>query len=106
MTSCELPIYFRLPWPELEVPAGEPSWLYYEIDKEKNAVRRSIEVFPDGRVARNSIEIEARDGRPCPSLIDTSLAEGFVNGQPVEMSQDEFEDLWQQGVDTPFWNTR
>lgn len=58
MTSHELPAYFRLPWPEIEVPDGEPSWLYYEIDKENDAVCRSIEVFPDGHIARNSIEIE------------------------------------------------
>lgn len=106
MKSSELPIRFRLPWPDTEIPAGEPSWLYYEIDKEKDAVRRSIEVFPDGRITRNSIEIEERDGRPCPSLIDVSLDEGFGDGEPLAMSLDEFEDLWRQGVDTPLWNVR
>lgn len=106
MKSSELPIYFRLPWPEAEVPANEPSWLYYEIDKENDAVRRSIEVFPDGRITRNSIEIEERDGRPCPSLIDTSLDEGFGDGAPLAMTQNEFDDLWRQGIDTPFWNVR
>lgn len=106
MKSSELPIYFRLPWPEDEVPADEPSWLYYEIDKDNDAVRRSIEVFPDGRITRNSIEIEERDGRPYPSLIDTSLDDGFGDGEPLAMTEAEFEDLWQRGVDTPFWNVR
>lgn len=106
MKSCDLPTYFRLPWPEVDVPAGEPSWLYYEIDKKNDAVRRSIEVFPDGRITRNSIEIEERDGRPCSSLIDTSLDDGFGDGEPLAMSPVEFEDLWRQGVDTPFWNVR
>lgn len=106
MKSCELPTYFRLPWPESEVPAGEPSWLYYEIDKEADAVRRSVEVFSDGRITRNSIDVEERDGSPCPSLIDVSLDEAFGDGEPLALSQGEFEDLWRQGVDTPFWNVR
>lgn len=106
MKSCELPTYFRLPWPESEVPAGEPSWLCYEIDKENDAVRRSIEVFPDGHITRNSIEIEERGGRPCPSLIDTSLDEGWGDETPLPMTKDEFEELWRQGIDTPFWNVR
>lgn len=106
MKSCELPTYFRLRWPEPEVPKGYPSWLHYEIDKGNDSVRRSIEVFSDGRIERNSIEIEERDGKPCPSLTDVSLDVAFEHVRPLVMSEDEFESLWQQGVDTPFWNVR
>lgn len=99
MTSPKLPTYFGLPWPEPDLPAGAPEWMYYEIDEAQDAVSRSIEVFPDGRIERNSIEIEERRG-DCPSLIDVSLQEGFEGTEPREMSQDDFEKLWLNGVDT------
>lgn len=94
----------RARWPDQEVPAGSPIWLLYELDDDADAVVRSVEIFPDGLIARNSIEIETREGRSCPSLIGCSLAEGFagVNFDPI--SRDEFEDLWTKGRDTPFWN--
>jgi hypothetical protein len=80
--------------------------MYYEVDEARDAVCRSVEVFPDGRIERNSIEIEERSGGDCPSLIDVSLHEGFEGTEPQEMSQDDFEKLWLNGVDTPFWNVR
>lgn len=106
MSPPKLPIYFGLPWPEPGLPAGAPEWIFYEVDKTRDAVRRSIEVFADGRIARNSIEIEERGGGDCPSLIDVSLDQGFEGTRPREMSQDDFEKLWLKGVDTPFWNVR
>jgi hypothetical protein len=63
-----------------------------------------VYLFPDGAVARNSIEIEQRDGRPCLSLIDCSLAEGFNGVEFGEISPDEFNELWTKGTDKPFWN--
>ncbi|WP_439539898.1 DUF6881 domain-containing protein [Sphingomonas sp.] len=104
MSPPILPTYFRLPWPETDLPAGEPEWIYYEIDQSRDAVCRSIEVFPDGRIERNSIEIEQRGGRDCPSLIDLPLHEGFDGTEPIEISRAAFEDLWRQGLDVPFWN--
>lgn len=96
--------YVRGRWPDPDVPDGEPTWLLYEIDDEADAVTRSAEIFDDGRVLRNSIEIEERDGRSCPSLIDVSLSEGFGGADLEEISDREFEALWAKGVDTPFWN--
>jgi hypothetical protein len=93
-------------WPEPEVPEGEPSWLLYEIDDQADAVTRSVEIFDDGKVLRNSIEIEERDGRPCPSLIDVSLSEGFGDADLEQISDDAFEAAWAKGVDTPLWNVR
>ncbi|MBB4100464.1 DUF6881 domain-containing protein [Sphingomonas kyeonggiensis] len=104
MPSLKLPTYFGLPWPEPDLPPGEPEWMYYEIDVSRDAVCRSIEVFPDGRIERNSIEIEERGGRDCPSLIDVALKDGFEGTEPREMSRADFEKLWLNGVDTPFWN--
>lgn len=106
MPPNELPTYFRLPWPEPDLPAGEPDWLYYEINHAEDAVSRFVETFPDGRIARNSIEIETRNGGQCPSLIDTSLREGFEGIRPEEISRERFEEFWRQGVDTPVWNIR
>jgi hypothetical protein len=104
MSPLKLPSYFGLPWPEPELPPGEPEWMYYEIDPSRGVVCRSIEVFPGGRIKRNSIKIEERAGRDCPSLIDVGLEEGFRGTKPREMSRAEFEELWLSGVDAPFSN--
>ncbi|MGA0601334.1 hypothetical protein ACO2Q3_11590 [Caulobacter sp. KR2-114] len=65
-----------------------------------------MDIFDDGKVLRASIEIEERNGQPCPSLIDLSLAQGLGGAELEEMSADEFEAAWARGVDTPFWNAR
>jgi hypothetical protein len=93
-------------WPDPEVPEGEPSWLLYEIDDLADAVTRSVDIFDDGKVLRNSIEIEERNGLSCPSLIDVPLSEGFGDADLEDISADEFEAAWAKGVDTPFWNVR
>ncbi|MBO9706651.1 MAG: hypothetical protein J7521_00430 [Caulobacter sp.] len=98
--------HIRARWPEIDVPPGEPTWLLYELDEQADAVVRSAGVFADGSVARNSIEIEERDGKPCPSLIDCSLAEGFGSVDAEEITLGEFDAVWIKGVDKPFWNIR
>ena len=106
MTLPENPQYYRLRWPDAEVPAEAPLWLHYEISQMADAVLRTVEVFEDGRVTRNSIEIEQRHGDHCPSLIDTSLSDGFEGLDLEEMLPSVFEDLWGRGVDTPIWFVR
>ncbi len=97
--------YVRARWPDPEVPDDSPEWLLYELDEQADAVTRTVEFFPNGNVARNSIEIEERGGMPCPSLVEGSLREGF--GRSAEwITGDEFERAWAKGTDTPFWNVR
>lgn len=95
--------YFRGRWPDEIVPDGEAEWCLYEISREKDAVLRTVELFADGRITRNSIEIEQRHGDACPSLIDTSLDDGFAGADLIEIDQATFEDYWRRGTDTPFW---
>jgi hypothetical protein len=97
------PRYSKSPWPDENVPAGEPSWLFYEIDEGVDAVVRSVWVYADGLVTRNSIEIEERSGKDCPSLIDCSLAQGFEGVDLEAITANEFDEVWDSGVDTPFW---
>jgi hypothetical protein len=105
MTSDD-PIFYRARWPDSEVPADSPLWLHYEVSRSADAVLRTVDVFEDGRVNRNSIEIEQRNGDDCPSLIDCSLIEGFADVDLEEMPRAAFEALWKRGVDTPFWFVR
>jgi len=98
--------HLRARWPEIDVPRNEPTWLLYELDEQADVVVRSAYVFADGSVARNSIEIEERDGKPCPSLIDCSLNEGFDGADAERITQEEFDAVWASGVDKPFWNVR
>ncbi len=95
--------HVRARWPDPEVPKGSPEWL---LDERGDAVTRTIEFFVDGRITRNSIEIEERGGVRRPSLIDTSLAEGFDGVDLEPIASDEFENAWVLGKDTPFWNVR
>lgn len=96
--------HVRARWPDPVVPPGEPYWLLYEIDEQADAVVRTIDVFADRTVTRNSIEIEERRGKACPSLIDCSLAEGFNGVDAEEITREEFEEVWAKGVDELFWN--
>ncbi|PTS88018.1 MULTISPECIES: hypothetical protein [unclassified Caulobacter] len=99
-----LPRYVKTPWPEDNVPIGEPSWFYYEIDDAADAVTRSVWVYADGLVTRNSIEIEERSGKGCPSLIDCSLEQGFEGADLEKITPTEFQGAWERGIDTPFWH--
>ncbi|MGR4866807.1 hypothetical protein [Caulobacter sp. LARHSG274] len=94
----------KLPWPDGDAPVGEPSWFFYEIDDTADAVTRSVWVYADGSVTRNSIEIEEQSGKDCPSLIDCSVAQGFDGVDLEKISPEEFQNVWDKGVDTPFWN--
>ena len=96
--------HVRARWPDAEVPTGSPEWLLYELDEQADAVTRTVELFPDGSVSRNSIQIEERGGKPCPALIDVSLADGFAGVDLEPITSEEFERAWARGRDTPFWN--
>jgi hypothetical protein len=69
-------------------------------------VLRTVHVFADGRIARNSIALEERHGDKCPSLIDGSLEPLFADGKLEEILREQFEKWWTKGVDTPFWFPR
>jgi hypothetical protein len=98
--------YYRGRWPEPTVPKGEPEWSFYEISREQDAVLRAVDLYPDGKVTRNSIEIEQRHGDECPSLIDCSLNEGFAGADLITIDRGEFEQFWNRGTDVPFWFVR
>jgi hypothetical protein len=104
--SAETLEYFRGRWPDPEVPAGEAEYYLYEISRERDAVIRTVDLYSDGRVTRNSIDIEQRNGDHCPSLWDCSLADGFTDADLIEISQNEFEEYWRRGIDEPFWFAR
>ncbi|MBD1545988.1 hypothetical protein [Roseibium aggregatum] len=99
--------YYRARWPEEEVPEGQPEWFFYEVDKAGDAVTRMVEVFPGGKITRNSVEIDQpQDGRHFDSLLDSSLDDDFYGEHLQAISREEFEALYAKGVDTPFWFPR
>ena len=93
--------YFRGRWPGDEVPTGEPLWLYYEVDPTRDAVLRSVEMFEDGRLGRNSLELEERDGHPCISIVHGPFMRVVAEAQLESIGAQEFEKLWERGVDKP-----
>lgn len=98
-------VYLRGRWPEPTEPPDEPVWMYYEISQSADAVLRIVETFADGRVERNSIEIEQRYGDDCRSLIDGSLSEllACADGRLEWIAATDFDALWDRGIDTPLW---
>ena len=92
--------YFEAPWPGTPVPEGEPVRFFYEVDEAADNVLRSVELYADGSLQRNSLQLEARDGWPCVSLWHGSFAELSV-GIPLEpLLSSAFEEHWQRAVDT------
>ncbi|WP_305759531.1 hypothetical protein [Brevundimonas sp.] len=98
--------HLRARWPDPTIPAGEPTLLLYEIDEDADAVVRTVDIFADGSITRNSIEIEERSGQACPSLIDCSLADGFTGVDSEAITHEDFDAAWLKGIDKPFWNVR
>ena len=93
--------YSRGRWPDDEVPAGELLWLHYEVDPTRDVVLRSVEVFEDGHLERNSIELEGRDGLPCGSIVHGPFMSVAAQAQLEPVGAEDFEKLWERGVDKP-----
>jgi hypothetical protein len=95
--------YFRARWPDSRVPDASPLWLLYEIDRAADRCTRMVEIFPDGAITRNSIELEERNRDSCPSLFDDSLTDFLSHTGLETINREQFEAFWTKGVDTPFW---
>lgn len=81
-----------------------PARCFYEVDVEGDNVLRSVEVFADGSVKRNSLGIEARHGQRWESLIDASFVDSLADMELRVCTAEEFENVWASGKDAPFWN--
>jgi len=100
--------YFRGRWPDDPVPEGEPLWLLYEVDMATDNVLRTVDLFPEGRIESNSIEIDQPDTGHFKSLIDISFIELLRSEESQalkEITKEEFERLYAEGIDKPFWFT-
>ncbi|MDR7033514.1 hypothetical protein [Mesorhizobium sp. BE184] len=89
-------------WPDEIVPVDEPAWLYYEVDVVADNIIRSLHIFQDGRIERNSVALEERNGDICPSLTDQPFLV-HARDHLEEISPSEFASLWSRGIDKPFW---
>jgi len=73
------------------------------VDTVADVVLRTVEVFADGRIERDSIALEERKGDKCPSLVEGPFME-TVRNVPLDLIPAvEFEERWEGGTDTPFW---
>lgn len=96
--------HYRGRYPGDDIPPDMPIWFFYEVDVEGDNVLRSMEVFADGSVTRNSLEIEARHGQRWESLADGPFMEDIEDMGLSVCGAEEFEKVWARGNDTPFWN--
>ena len=101
-------VYVKAPWPERDIPEGEPDWSYYEVEDTRDVVTRIIALFRDGRAIRNSMERAAREGPDHRSPEHRSLVHGsFLRDTETRqgllpMTRSEFEALWQRAFDRPW----
>ena len=94
--------HFRGRWPEKEIPPEEPVWLHYEVDVVRDAVLRSVELFADGRSERNSVELEARNGFPCVSIVHGPFMKVVAASGLEPIDAKDFEELWRRSSDRKF----
>ena len=88
------------------MPEDEPLRTPYEVDEAADNVLRSVEILPDGRITRDGVELEQRNGDDCPSLFDCGWREGIAGASPdkiVRIDAEAFEEQHGKGIDTPFW---
>ena len=83
-----------------------PVQLFYEVAAEADNVLRWVQIFADGSVARNSLEIEAAHGQRWESLTDGPFMAHLEDMDMLDCTADEFETAWARGKDTPFWNVQ
>jgi hypothetical protein len=94
--------HFRGRWPDEAVPPEVPVWLHYEVDVASDVVLRSVEVFADGRSERNSVELEARDGFPCLSIVHGPFMQVVADAGLEPIDAQDFEELWRRSADKTF----
>ena len=94
-------------WPGQSVPAGEPLWLFYEVEENTQVVTRIVEIFLDGSSLRNSIELAEREGPDLRAPQYRSLVHGdFLDDETrkwvEEISEAEFNRQWNCAADKPW----
>jgi hypothetical protein len=99
--NCGKLHYYRGRWPEEDIPKDAPVWLLYEVDPVEDVVLRAVEVFADGHSERNSLELEARDGFPCLSVVEGAFMPTVAEAKLEKVTANHFEKLWQRSIDKP-----
>jgi hypothetical protein len=95
-------LYFKGRWPDEVVPPREPTWFHFEAETNGDLVLRVVELFDDDRAFRNSLKLMERDGFPCISVVDGPFLEHVSEWRLDPITADEFEALWDRGIDKPF----
>lgn len=93
--------HFRGRWPEQVVPEGEPTWLLFEVEVNEDRVLRTVDVFEDGSMQRNSIALEERDGYPCLSIVEGPFMPLVRKVALEKVPAALFEGLWNDAEDRP-----
>jgi len=81
------------------IPPDQPVWLHYEVDVVRDVVLRSVELFADGRSERNSVELEARDGFPCVSIVHGPFMQIVTDAGLELIDAEDFEELRRRSSD-------
>ena len=100
-------VYVGHPWPDEVVPPDMPSYMYYEVVKEHDAVTRRIDEYPDGSLKRFNIKEDPFPDQRAPehrSLVHGGFFEMLEEEQEEipalleTVSEAQFEELWRRAV--------
>jgi len=91
--------HYKMRWPDHTVPAGEPTWLFYEVDDQTEDVLRLVELFKDGSSQRNSLALENQKGPAVESLIRMSFFESIADHSYELISAEMFDELYADATD-------
>ena len=91
--------HYKMRWPEHTVPAGEPTWLFYEVDFQTEDVLRLVELFEDGSSQRNSLALENQKGPTIKSLAPIRFRESIADHSYELISAEMFDELYADAVD-------
>ncbi len=93
--------HYKMRWPDHAVPAGEPTWFFYEVDNKADNVLRLVELFEDGSSQRNSLELESQKGPTVISLVPMSFVESIADHSYELITAEMFDELYADATDRP-----
>lgn len=93
--------HHKMRWPDHAIPAGEPTWLFCEVENKTDNVLRLVELFEDGASQRNSLALEGQKGSSVISLIPMSFIESIADHSYELITAEMFDDLYADATDRP-----
>ncbi|MCR9224420.1 MAG: hypothetical protein NXH70_10140 [Hyphomonas sp.] len=91
--------YYKLRWPDPAVPAGEPTWMLYEVEQQTDNVLRLVELFEGGSSERSSLALKNQNRPSVESLVSMRFTESIADHAYEIISAEMFNELYAAATD-------